>query len=493
MFVVFVQLAVSALVYASGFRAVSDDDYARVVIAQGFAENPSWDPSGTSWLPLPFQLQGLALLIFDAKLEIARAAALCAGVAAALLLYATARAAGIPRGRATLAPIGLSLLPTFAPLGVATVPEYPTAALLAWGTVSLRGGGLWRLSGAFALFCATASRYEAWPVAATFAALSLLDAARERSGRAIFVLSAFVALAFPAAWMLHGALHHGSASFFVTRVAAYKAALSGASGLEALWSYPLAWFTREPELAWLTLASLALAWFARGRAPARGGPPAERGAPPEEHGGARSDARRRALCEITHDWGARPWLVAAALLFFLVLGDVRGGAPTHHPERALLLLWILGGLTFLRYSEALGRRTLGALLGAALLIGLPVRLATERGAYAERNEEEAIGRLVREHLKPTERVVVGTTDFGYFAIEAAAGAPGRFLIAASHDPREQSAPTPLPLRVAALARAEEICFAVVPLCVEVPGARVELETADFQLVRFDAPGCAARE
>ncbi|HEX3855498.1 MAG TPA: hypothetical protein VHW01_31260, partial [Polyangiaceae bacterium] len=41
------------LAWDNGFRALSDDDYARISIAQRFAHTPHIDPSGTSWLPAP--------------------------------------------------------------------------------------------------------------------------------------------------------------------------------------------------------------------------------------------------------------------------------------------------------------------------------------------------------------------------------------------------------------------------------------------------------
>ncbi len=52
------KLVASLAVLGSGFRAVSEDDYARIVIAQRFAAAPRLDPSGTRWLPLPFWLYG---------------------------------------------------------------------------------------------------------------------------------------------------------------------------------------------------------------------------------------------------------------------------------------------------------------------------------------------------------------------------------------------------------------------------------------------------
>ena len=50
--------ALCVFVRRHGFDHVSDDDFARVVISQAFAHKPKLDPSGTSWLPFPFWLQG---------------------------------------------------------------------------------------------------------------------------------------------------------------------------------------------------------------------------------------------------------------------------------------------------------------------------------------------------------------------------------------------------------------------------------------------------
>ena len=52
--VIAAKAAVGAAVLIGGFRAVSDDDFARVVLAQQWAAHPTLDPTGTSWLPVPF-------------------------------------------------------------------------------------------------------------------------------------------------------------------------------------------------------------------------------------------------------------------------------------------------------------------------------------------------------------------------------------------------------------------------------------------------------
>ena len=56
--------AACGVVLALGFDHISDDDFARVTIAQTFASHPKVDPSGTSWLPFPFWAMGAAMLLF---------------------------------------------------------------------------------------------------------------------------------------------------------------------------------------------------------------------------------------------------------------------------------------------------------------------------------------------------------------------------------------------------------------------------------------------
>ena len=59
---------IGAWVLSRGFSHVSDDDYARVAIAELFAHAPTLDPSGTSWLPFPFWLTGAAMMAFGRSL-----------------------------------------------------------------------------------------------------------------------------------------------------------------------------------------------------------------------------------------------------------------------------------------------------------------------------------------------------------------------------------------------------------------------------------------
>ena len=187
-----VRLLTSAVVWWSGFRAISDDDYARVVIAQRFAGAPAWDPSGTSWLPFPFWVQGSAMLLFGPELHTATAVAWASGVVSTLLIWLGARTLGLARSPAFVAAALASAIAYSAWLGVATVPELLTTGLVVFGAATLAKSPRERTSpgehnwarernwGALALFCATLSRYETWPVACVFTLFCLQDAVRQR-------------------------------------------------------------------------------------------------------------------------------------------------------------------------------------------------------------------------------------------------------------------------------------------------------------------------
>src|SRR5579863_3185512 len=88
------KLAVSVWVLTHGFSHVSDDDYARTVIAEQFAHAPRLDPSGTSWLPLPFWVLGTSMMALGRSLAVARSVAVVLGTAAVVLPYAALRSRG---------------------------------------------------------------------------------------------------------------------------------------------------------------------------------------------------------------------------------------------------------------------------------------------------------------------------------------------------------------------------------------------------------------
>lgn len=407
------KIGASAALIAGGFRAVSDDDFARVVIAEQWAHAPRWDASGTSWLPFPFWVNGAVMLAFGRSLTTARVAAAVLGVGAALLVYLAARWLGLGRRAAAAGAVVAAIFPWSARLGVATVPELPTAALLLLAAASLAGHDpRRRLLGGAALLAATLSRYEAWPVAAVFAALCLADAARAR--RPAGLLPALLALLGPAAWIAWNRAAHGDALHFLARVAAYKQALGGAEAGAAgrLWAYPWAMVREEPEIAVLLVASAIVLGLRAGR-----------------------PALRAALAPY-----ARPAAILVAQIVALSLAMIKDGAPTHHPERAVLAALLLLALAAGALASRLGGGWLALPLAAALLAAGLVRPRVSRERFADREDQAAIGRAAAALSRPGEKVLLEVEDYGYLAVIAGLGRPEDALPERSIDPRLPPAP-----------------------------------------------------
>jgi hypothetical protein len=404
----------------SGFRAVSDDDYSRVAIAAHFAHHPSPDPSGTSWLPLPFWLYGVPMALFGDSLSTARVVAVLLGAAAAVLVWLAGKWLGLSERAALGGALGAVLLPYGAWLSVATVPEAPTAALVLLGAVSLlRPETKLRAVGGLALGAACFCRYESWAPALLFSAVSAWDAVRERR-RELWWPVLFSAAPI-GLWLLHGIVRHGDALFFVSRVRQYSAALGGVRDgfLASLVKAPLAIARFEPELFLLALVALALS-FRRGQSPFGAGA-----------------------------W--RPLAMLGSLVALLVAADLSGGAATHHPERSLLpVFWFLALVTaglLVRLAEH-PRRWLLPVVALPLALAASVWLRPNvRQTFVERSDEERVGKLLR--LLDARHVALDTDDFGFFAVQAALGDERSFALRA-HDPRRPD--PPLPASSAELAR-----------------------------------------
>lgn len=395
------KLAVSAVVLALGFTAVSDDDYARLVIAQRFAESPSLDPSGTSWLPLPFWIYGAAFGAWGTEPSVARGVALLLGALSAVAVWWAARLLGAGRAGAIFAGILAGAFPWSAWLGAAPLPEAPAAGLVvvALSTLSQESPRL-RAAGAVAVAAACFCRYEAWPVALVVAVFALVDAQRTRS-KALAGLAA-VALGPVVLWLLHGVIRHDDALFFVRRVTAYRQALGESDPLVVRVLGPVRSLVfQAPEL----ILPLALGLVRTGL--------------PE---------RLR-----------RPLTGAAALVVFLMVGESGGGGPTHHAARALLPVWYLAaallgdiaGRWFAPRAAAFG------LIAAATVVAL-VRRAPYPSDFADRRDALAIGARARDLGAPS--VLVDSPDYAHLAVTAAYGRPHRAAPFDDRDPRKPRAP-----------------------------------------------------
>jgi hypothetical protein len=458
------RVAVSLSCLWSGFRAVSDDDYARVVIAARFAQHPSADPSGTSWLPLPFWLYGVPMALFGDSLFVARVVAVVLGAGSAVVVWLVAKLLGLPERAQLWGALAAVLLPYGAWLSAATVPEAPTAALLLLGSVSLvRPEPRLRVWGGLALGAACFSRYEAWVPALLFGALTVGDAVRKRE-RGLWLAAGLATLPI-GLWLLHGVVRHGDALFFVARVRQYQAALGGTGHGwgTALWQTPFALLRFEPEL--VVVAAVALGLSLRDGSPF--GPSA---------------------------W--RPLAMLGSLLAFLIVANATGGSATHHPERSLLpIFWFLAllaaGLVSRLAAEDKPWRLPALALPLALAGSLLLRPDVRR-TFVDRHEEEQIGGVLRR-LNATE-VALDTDDFGFFAVQAALGS-GRSRPLSDHDPRQAEPPRPTTTAdLAARLRHERAQWLVLPRArqaLATPLGELRLTTPRFAVVQLEPELLAA--
>jgi hypothetical protein len=209
------------------------------------------------------------------------------------------------------------------------------------------------------------------------------------------------------AWNAHA---HGDALHFVARVSGYRRAIGAADVplADKLLGYPRALVTSSPEIAVLACV---------------------------------------AACGLFQPTFRRLWALplgaALATLAFLVWGDVRDGAPTHHAERALAPVWwlvaaagvdgtrsIVSSLAWARpRREAVAVGVLTAAV-AAWCLTLPSRWRDFPGASAEEMRTTQIARGLDMRARNVTHADIEPCAYEHFALLAAWGEPERASIAA---------------------------------------------------------------
>ncbi|MEM9694912.1 MAG: hypothetical protein AAGA56_20370 [Myxococcota bacterium] len=235
---------------------------------------------------------------------------------------------------------------------------------------------------------------------AALVVMSLWDAKQRR--RLAELGPAALAACAPLVWLVHNANTHGDAFHFLKRVSAYTEAL-GAASVQDVLAYPSGLIRQEPEL-WLLLA-LSLGVLR----------------------GVRAGERE------VRFFG--PW---ALMLSLLIIAALRGGAPTHHIARAVLPIWLavalfVGPLLMRALGTARPWLVRGLMLVVFALGGVVLRPWFARfDAFTARAEEVAAGEASRRF---DGRLLLEVDDYGFYAILAASGAPWRFELDRSIDPR----------------------------------------------------------
>jgi hypothetical protein len=309
------------------------------------------------------------------------------------------RSVGVARVGALVASAIAMALPYNAWLGAATVPEGWTGAVTAAALVAMTQASA-RPWCAAAMLAASLSRYEAWPAVGVFALYCGLQARRGPApGRDI--AWALLAAAGPIAWMAWNAHAHGSALHFIARVTRFRQAV-GAADMplgEKLLGYPRALVVNAPEAAVLGLAGV----FGMG-----------------------VDATLRAR------WG---WsaAAAAAVLLFLIAGDLGDGAPTHHPARALCATWWIGvamgidaattRIARIRSPWRTAAVVSAGAFAAAWAVALSWRLRAAPGESDAERRDSQIERGLSMRARGVASAEITPCAFEHFALLAAWGAP----------------------------------------------------------------------
>jgi hypothetical protein len=228
-----------------------------------------------------------------------------------------------------------------------------------------------------------------------------------------------LALATPLAWMAWNLHAHGDPLHFLARVATFRRQLGAASVPLAtkLAEYPRALWDDAPD---------ALFLGAVGAAGLFASPPAT-----------------RALLRSRWCW---PVLAAAAITVFLVVGDVRDGAPTHHPVRpllgvvAILVVWGVDTLALLLpLLAALPPRRavqplLALLVAAALVRDLRAYQDPPGTGEADRAVQIERGTELRATTGPVDVLHVTPCAYEHFALLASFAAPERAVVEAARPP-----------------------------------------------------------
>jgi hypothetical protein len=268
-------------------------------------------------------------------------------------------------------------------LGLAPVPEGWAGACAAAALFFLAGERA--ILAAALVLVASLSRYEAWPVAAFVAVVCAVRARRDRSA----IIAALVAASGIVFWLVNNAVTHGDALHFVARVAAFRRASSPTLTIgERIIEYPLALVRDAPEIA-------AFAAVAAGVA-------------------SRDGALRKR-------W-VLPLAGAACVLLFLVYGDLRDGAPTHHAARALIPIFgVLAGFA----ADAIvtpARPRVAVPIALATLAFVVFRARAIPGNSPSERREPQIARG-RELATTAAALHVTPCEYEHFALIAAYGAP----------------------------------------------------------------------
>lgn len=259
------RLGLQALLYRSGFEALTADEFGRTVLAACWARRPHAVWHGV-WLPFHLYMVGVALRLKWELLWVPRAITMALGIASIAVMYQLSRKLFEDRQIGLISAILLAVNPVHTWLSSTPLTEIPHATLV---LAFLLGFTLYLKSkktvtlyfSAVSLAIANGFRFEAWAVSALFSLYVVGEGAlriwREgRYTRPVFpsMVAALIPWMFPITWITASYVETGDPFFSLASIRSYKTTWYGDA--RDFYAYLRTFFRADPYLT--VLAPLAL-------------------------------------------------------------------------------------------------------------------------------------------------------------------------------------------------------------------------------------------
>jgi len=234
------RLGLQVLLYRSGFRALTADEFGRMVLAAKWAQGPHMVWHGV-WLPFHMYMFGTLLWLKWDLLHVPRAIVVLLGLISIVLMYQLASKLFESRKIGLVSAILLAVNPVHTWLSSTPLTEMlNTSLVLAFIlniTQYLRSKKqLCLYVSAFMLALANGVRYESWMYSIVFSLYLIGDGVLQfwRKNPNIkqsltFIATAFVPWMFPVAWIFGNYIETGDPLYFATETELYKLTQYGAN------------------------------------------------------------------------------------------------------------------------------------------------------------------------------------------------------------------------------------------------------------------------
>jgi hypothetical protein len=256
-----IQIIIYILLFSSGFKALSADEYSRTLKAYYWKESPSFITTGM-WLPFGYYVEGLALLIWNNLFWTPRIVTIIFSLFSALSFYYLIKIVFEKRIIAFLSTLIMVVLPWHMWLGAAPLADiysitFTNISLLLLLTGIRKSKNAYILLGGLSSALATGFRYEAWWFTGVFSLTNIFFAIKlfikqKRKLSLAHLTSSATSISFILLWMISSFLKTGSFTSFVSDRDAYMGEITSTLW-ERITYYPKQ-FLEQPYLIILLIS-----------------------------------------------------------------------------------------------------------------------------------------------------------------------------------------------------------------------------------------------